>query len=225
MSETWIDRAQQRLDQLDITPEGASKAAGLSRGYLRGAMALGRSPRGDTMLRLARALKCRAPWLLTGELPVETGSEAPPSPPLAARGRRAAPRPHELPVLGSAAGSVLGTLQIGEPVEFVYCPPGLERVEGAYALRVTGTSMSPRFEHGDVIYVHPHREPVAGDYVVVQEREAAGRGVIAYVKQLSRVEDGSIVCRQHNPPAEVSFRRAAVLALHRVLTTNELLRV
>jgi len=166
--------------------------------------------RGESLSRLAPVLETTPHWLLTGEDAPATPRHAPP-----------APAAHELPVFGQVAGAALGaTLLSADPVETVPCPPGLARVRGAYALIVAGESMAPRWSTGDMVFVHPHRPPRPGDHIVVREKTAEGTRVT--VKRFDTWTDRDLVTTQYNPDGEVRFRRDAVDAVHRVLTTNEL---
>ena len=97
---------------------------------------------------------------------------------------------------------------------------GLARVRDAYALIVTGASMEPKYEAGDMVFLNPHRPPRRGDHVVIQE--AREGGIIVTIKRFERWTDGHLITTQYNPPSEVRFARDQIMAVHRVLTTNEL---
>lgn len=132
----------------------------------------------------------------------------------------------DLPVYGLAAGAFNGAAQISsDPVEWVPAPPALARVREAYALIVSGSSMEPRYAAGDVIFINPNRPPRPGDHVVIQVQAHDGATVETWLKQLMRVDETQVHARQYNPPATMSFRRAAVRRLHRVMTVNELLGI
>ncbi|HEX5934218.1 MAG TPA: S24 family peptidase, partial [Pseudorhizobium sp.] len=74
-----------------------------------------------------------------------------------------------IPVLGQTTAGPNGRFVLnGSEVGRVFTPPMLEGVEGAYAVRVYGTSMEPRYFAGETVWINP-REPVrAGDDVIVQ---------------------------------------------------------
>lgn len=129
-----------------------------------------------------------------------------------------------MPVYGLAAGAVIGAHVMSEhAVEYIPTPAALATVRDAYALIVTGSSMEPRYFSGDVIYLHPHRPVRPGDHVAIQEARADG--IYVSIKKFEKFTDGEIVTRQYNPAAEVKFNRKQVVAMHRVLTTNELMGV
>lgn len=135
--------------------------------------------------------------------------------------RRHVVAPHLIPVLGNAAGAVVGAMVLGEPIDQVERPPALLHVPDAYAVFISGDSMRPLHSSGDLRFVHPHKPPRAGDSVIVQTREA-GEGVCGWIKILDRQNGPWLICRQLNPEGEYKFNINSVLAWHRVLTTAEL---
>ena len=125
-----------------------------------------------------------------------------------------------LPVYGLAAGSVMGNLTMtNDPVEYVGRPAALAAVRDAYALIVTGSSMEPRYFAGEVIFINPNRPPRAGDHVVIQE--ALDGGTRVSIKRFEKMTETHVITTQYNPLAEVKFSRQQIIALHRVLTPNE----
>lgn len=138
-------------------------------------------------------------------------------------GERSAPPAPQIPVYGLAAGAFNGLSRMdADPVEWLDCPPALSRVKGAYALIVKGVSMEPRFQNGDLVFINPNRPPRPGDDVIIQVQVHAQAPTETWIKRLLREEAETLTVRQFNPLAEMSFKRAHVKALHRVLTVNEL---
>lgn len=130
----------------------------------------------------------------------------------------------DVPVYGTVAGSVIGQIAMSsEPTSWLLRPPGLMPKERVYALVVRGVSMEPRYREGDLVFVAPDRPRRAGDIVVVQTRNHDGADIQASIKEMARENVREVVARQYNPPAELAIRRATILAVHRVLTLNELL--
>ncbi|MCP1200085.1 S24 family peptidase [Notoacmeibacter sp. MSK16QG-6] len=126
-----------------------------------------------------------------------------------------------LPVYGLAAGSTIGQhVMSDDPVEYVSSPMALDTVKDAYALIVTGSSMSPAYEPGDYIFLHPYRTPRPGDYIAIQEMTDAG--IVVSIKRFLKLDDEWLLTQQFNPQSEVKFRRDRILACHRVLRSNEL---
>ena len=87
--------------------------------------------------------------------------------------------------------------------------PSLGR-EGAYALEISGDSMSPVYRDGDRIVVAPDMEPRRGDRVVVKTRDGE-----IMAKELSRLTAGKIELRSLNPeypPRNLDRRDVAWMA-------------
>ena len=57
---------------------------------------------------------------------------------------------------------------IGGQADQTPTPPNLIDVKGAYAIEMPGSTMSPTFRHGDILYVDPTRPATRGDDVVIQ---------------------------------------------------------
>lgn len=135
------------------------------------------------------------------------------------------PTQRQIPVYGLAAGSLAGqTFLQTEPIEYIAAPHGLATVRDAYALMVKGASMEPRYFSGDLIFIHPHKPVRQGDHVVVQIKGASAMPE-TWVKRFKADSENEIITEQYNPKAEIRFPRRQLLAMHRVLTVNELLGV
>ena len=186
------------------------------------------------VLTLARLFQVSPDWL-------EEGAGSPPGP--AGEGQVELPAPNvgpeilnvsptgalpaDVEVYGVAVGGGDGEFAFnGTVIDYVRRPPNISDARTVFAIYVIGDSMSPRFEHGDLIYVHKARPPRLGDDVVVElfgEAEAPGP---CYVKRLLKRTAQRVVLRQFNPPRddiEVPVER--VKHVYRVLTTGELLGV
>jgi transcriptional regulator with XRE-family HTH domain len=75
--------------------------------------------------------------------------------------------------------AAVSLVQLAEPlpsgvVEFVDAPSVRGKFPEAFALRVDGESMSPRFRHGDVVIAAPGRAVRQGQAALVQIRERVG---------------------------------------------------
>lgn len=224
-NETLKARVRERLKALDKTPRAASVDAGLHPDTIRNVLReRSRKPRADSLAKMARALECSVDWLMESQAspaPAETAplglwetADAPPS-------RTEMPR--DVPVLGTAAGSARGAFQVDmAAIDFVRRPPGIGTSRDVYALYVVGSSMSPRFEEGELIYVSERRPARVGDYVVVQTVRPDDGSVQAYCKRLVRRTDDTLHLDQLNPAAEIHLPMREVRAVHRILTLNEL---
>gem|GEM_PF-242085 len=243
MANTIADRIRERLNTMNLTAQGASLKAGLSRDALRKLLANeSQIPTGKTLTGLAQALEVSEQWILTGSNAIPDKVQDPASGSgtflhHAQRGRsevRAAnvplptrfDMPDDVPVRGTAAGSHLkGAFQFtSDAIDYVRRPPALMGARDIYALYVEGSSMEPQYFPGDLVYVHPHKPPRVGDVIVVQAavddaNVEATLGV--YVKRTEQF----LVILKRNPEAHVQLKRERVKAIHKVLTTNELFGV
>ena len=135
--------------------------------------------------------------------------------------------PQDVPVYGIAVGGNDGSFFLnGEIVDYVRRPAGASRAKAVYAIFVVGSSMSPRYEEGELVYVNPGRPPAIGDYVVVQlaDRDDGSPGV-ALIKRLTKRTGVSLTLSQFNPAKDIQIPLSDVKAMHHVMTTNELLGI
>jgi len=230
MPETLADRIQQRLDALNISERAASIAATGSDATIR-MIRTGKSvnPRSDTITKLAHVLQTTEQWLLNGTADNVTVAAEVAKQPTEVRpadqfgGRFDGAK--DVPVLGTAAGSELGkgAFQLTtDVVDYARRPYGLIGAPGVYALYVEGDSMSPKYEPGDIIFVHPHRKPLGGDYVVIQEPDSNNGDSRAFVKRLVKITSTTIRAQQYNPPATIDFIIRPGVTVHKVMNDVDL---
>lgn len=177
----------------------------------------------DLMRRVAGMLAGRGvdparALALAGTTPEAVGFEpvavpdAPPPRPRAAPTIVEFDRQRRLPVYGSAQAGPDGQRIDFDPIEWIDCPDGLRAVNGAFAMYVVNDSMEPKYEQGDMLYVHPTRPPRRLSHVVIVKTDGT-----ALVKRLVRVDVDDYVVRQYNPPCEYTIPRAEVKALYLVM--------
>ena len=98
----------------------------------------------------------------------------------------------DLPVLGVAVGGESGFFELnGNVVDYVERPAALFGAENAYAIFLVGTSMEPKYEEGQTLFVHPDRPARPRDYVVIEFQD--GR---AMVKRLIKRNTENITIEQ-----------------------------
>ena len=127
--------------------------------------------------------------------------------------------PRKIPVVGRVAGSPYGEghLIMTEVIDQTDCPPWLEDVQDAYALYVVGTSMVPRFYPGEMVFIHPWRQPRPDDFVVAQIRDSATDELHGYVKQFVGFDKKGLRLRQFHPKLDLpTIPAGTVHALHKV---------
>lgn len=132
--------------------------------------------------------------------------------------------PQDVPVLGTVVGGSQSDFHLnGDTVDWARRPPGLALVRDAYAVFVTGDSMAPRFEPGEMLFANPGRPPRSGDDVIVQiHPEDDGEPVPCFVKRFVKRTPSLVICEQFNPPRTVEYTLSAVLAIHRIMPLSEL---
>lgn len=225
MTDILRERLRQAIKDKGRKPSELAVAAGYGKDLLRDFLA--KPPRTgalgiDKLTRIAAELGVSVAWLTGEESSAKAVSNVEKflSTPMAEQVR-------DIPVYGTAAGSVLGAIALSnDAIEWLPRPPGLRGARDVYALYVVGSSMEPRWRPGDIIFVHPHRPVRRGDHVVIQIRNHDGAETQSWVKEFLRTApNGDTVARQYNPVAEVTFARGTVKAIHRVLTMNELFSV
>jgi len=206
--------------------EGLKKPGKSQRGL---AAALGIDPSGvSRLLAGTRELKAAELPKVEGYLGVradlsETAAALPPAmldiPSVAGMKR-------DLEVRGTAVGGDDASFEFnGDVVDYVRRPPGLAGARKAFAIYITGSSMSPRFEEGEIVFVHPGRPATPGCDVVVELHGRDGEPGPCYVKRLVRRTPTKLALAQFNPPKDLQVELSRVRVVYRILTPAELLGV
>jgi len=197
-------REEARLSQLDL-----ARMAGVSQ-QLIAAIETGRTRSTKFLPRIALALNKRPGELDADWLPVEEQHHAA-SP--ASLGER------DLPVFASAQGGEGQIIVSPDPMEIIPRPSPVAGVREAYAVYITGESMIPEFEPGDLAIVNPHLPPIAGVTCIFYGE--TGGTAHATIKRLRRQTPDAWHVRQWNPPAgmkeDFTLRRAEWPICHRTV--------
>lgn len=96
------------------------------------------------------------------------------------------------------------------------------REKNIYALYVVGDSMEPRYDEGDLVFVHMDRPPTIGCDVVVQVKDGEDEPITAYIKTLKRRTAKTLYLEQYNPKDVMEVPLSTVKSVHKILTTNEI---
>jgi len=127
-----------------------------------------------------------------------------------------------IPLYGTAVGGVDGQFELnGNILDRVKAPASLRNIDKAYAVRVAGDSMDPRYEDGETVYVDPTRRPTRNDYVVAQIRVEENGPPLAYIKKFVRWNSELLVLCQFNPVKELEFDGSQVESVHYILKSGE----
>lgn len=228
------DRIKERREAVGLSQQALGEAVGVTRGAVAQWEAGNNDPTLDKIQGLAQALKCSSEWLLTGTgvvmgtiEPIRLGerqadlSTTLPVPAVASM-------PIDLPEIGVAAGGSGGDFSVnGQTIDYKRRPPGLMSNRAAFAIRVIGESMYPRYEEGQLIYVDPKRPPRIGDDVLIELKpERGGEPGAAYIKRLLAKTPTKLRLGQFNPVREdIEIRHEDVLRVSTVLQLADLLGV
>ena len=127
-----------------------------------------------------------------------------------------------IPLYGAAVGGENGEFVMnGNKFDEIFAPPSLSGVSDAYAVRVVGSSMEPRYEDDETVFVNPKRKVVRGNYVVAQIHVDENESPLAYIKRLVSYTTEKLVLEQFNPPKLLEFDGAKVKSVHYVLKSGE----
>jgi phage repressor protein C with HTH and peptisase S24 domain len=127
----------------------------------------------------------------------------------------------KIPVRGQGMGDNDGYLiftkqKLGE----VLAPPGLTDVPDAYAVYVVGDTMLERYQHGEVVYVHPYLPVRKNDDCVIHIDAGDGGPPHGFVKRFVSMDEKTLKVRQLNPQKTLTFPRNKVLHVHRIVMSG-----
>jgi phage repressor protein C with HTH and peptisase S24 domain len=105
----------------------------------------------------------------------------------------------DLPIHASGEAGGGSITIFSDPVDWLPRPPLVAQVRNAYGLYVTGESMVPEFEPGDIALVNPHLPLITETTCIFYQ--ATKDETHATIKRLRRLSDDTWYLRQWNPPA------------------------
>jgi SOS-response transcriptional repressor LexA len=147
-----------KRDKADLSLREAAKIAGVSHTHIMEIEEGKKSPTFEKVMQILSAYHADIQDFLrvTGYLPVNVEP--------ASIGKT-----RKVPVISSVMagkwGEASDTFQPGQADEWTETEVKGQHV---FALRVTGDSMAPEFNEGDIVIVSPHHRAASGDYVVVK---------------------------------------------------------
>lgn len=110
----------------------------------------------------------------------------------------------------------------GETIDYVRRPPGIIGRKNVFALRVSNTSMEPKYDDGERVYAEK-RHPAVRDFVVVELHPLGdGRPSKSYIKRLVGMDATKITVEQYNPRGLLEFGRHEIKQIYRVIPEKEL---
>ena len=146
----------------------------------------------------------------------------------------------DVPILGTALGAdrIVDDMAVeqtflysDEHIGFAKRPVILDGRADVYAVYAQGSSMSPAFEEGDLVFAEVNRPPRIGDNVLVylrmkgDDHEADDNETARTVllKRLTARRASYHEFEQHNPKLTFTLDSKEVLKMHRVMTLTDLL--
>lgn len=209
--------------ELGVTPQAVS-------GWERGVD----KPESDKLVDLARILGADVGWLL-GEAGAQLtitkgltqGSQKPHIQPESlvhnARFGEQVSGFTRVPIRGRTMGGKDGALIFTAEEHYgdVEAPSKLSGVPDAYAVYVIGDSMLDRYQHGEVVFVHPYAPYKKGDYVAIQIKMDDHGTVHGWVKRFVSMDNRVLKVEQLNPKKVLTFPRSRVSAVHKIVFSGE----
>jgi hypothetical protein len=113
----------------------------------------------------------------------------------------------DLPVYASAEGGGGVIIITSEPIDVIRRPEPLLSVRDGYACYVIGDSMSPAYEQGDLLLIHPGRPARPGDDCAFIRDQGDGMQQ-ALIKRLLRSTPEKWRVRQFNPAKDFDLDRS-----------------
>jgi transcriptional regulator with XRE-family HTH domain len=131
--------------------------------------------------------------------------------------------PRDLPVMGiGECGPDGWSLWNGDIIQMAPRPPFLAGIPKGYAVYAIGSSMEPRYQAGELVYINPAKPPEPGCYVLVQIKPAHdGEAPRALLKRLVRRSGSKVTLEQFSPPKKFEIRASDIVSMHRVVGTGE----
>jgi len=185
--------------------------------------------RGETepksIVQLAQALGVSVTWLqsMHGEKTAGVSpddlqfSMAPAGGRAGARATAAHEPRQQLQVFASAQGGDEGAMTLSnEPVAWLPRDGRLEGIEEAYGCFVSGDSMEPAYEKGNILLVNPRAAINPGDDVVFMREDKSGTRYVL-IKRLVRRNESSWTVKQYNPPKTFTLSRKEWRKAHLVI--------
>lgn len=195
-------------------------------------IASGKTTNPRNLAKIASALEVTEAWLRYGS---ENGTPAGSQPPMITGGsfpdrraaRSSAAEAHQgfampadlndLPVYGVPAGMDGIELDLSDPVAFTGRPPMLYGNKRGFAVYMNGESMSPRFDHGEMLWIDPVQPPQIGDYVLTVTKDG-----FAIPRQLVASDAETITLLARNDDRESTEQRANIRHIYKIVGSRAL---
>jgi transcriptional regulator with XRE-family HTH domain len=210
------DRLRNLRTKKDLNQSELARAAGIKPQVVQ-LIESGRVLQSKHLFAIAHVLETTAEWLLTG------GHSSAAFIPVAAQLQdKSAHQSNSqatdtIPIYSSTAGTESGKfiIDITRIIGHVAPHPRQQRMHGAFAFYCVGDNMSPRYEHGDLIYCLPNQPMRPGEDIIMTfiNHDVA---VLARLLQQDR-KTKKITCEQFTPPKKQTFPVAEIVDIYLVV--------
>ena len=127
-----------------------------------------------------------------------------------------------IPVLATGEGGEDRFPWTGEIVDYVARPPHLGGATQAYAVYIVGSTMEPRYQFGEIVYVHPGKPIAPGAFVLVQTTPGQqGEMAQAFIKRFTKRTATKLTFEQYNPPKQTEVKVSDIATMHRIVGSAE----
>ncbi|UHC16039.1 helix-turn-helix domain-containing protein [Methylobacterium currus] len=124
----------------------------------------------------------------------------------------------DVPLYAAAEGGEGNLYLDREQIGTVQRPPLLQGVKDGYAIYLSGESMSPEFEPGDILLVNPRLPAISGNPCVFYSTHEDGVRILA--KRLISSSSSAWRVKQHNPIKEFDLLKSEWAICHRIISKN-----
>lgn len=214
MHEALRKRVAAEIERQGREMKEVSLAAGLGETYVRDFLKRGRG-KVENLLKVAEVLGHDQAWLMTGVQDLTSRAVLQPFRPQVVPGSELVGA-RDFPIYAAAEGGNGHLIVNFDPIEVVKRPAILEGVKGAYGLLVSGDSMEPAYDHGDMALVHPGLGPGRLVDVVLYDHPPNGDAE-AIIKRMVGWTEREWHLRQFNPAKDFPAFRADWPTCHRVV--------
>lgn len=223
MADTFHDRIQARIAELDTSLHAVSLAAGLDRGYLTKLIKRRSMPNSGALQKLAAALQMSPEKLLGG---LEEDHDIVAAIPKGIRKTRPETQTvaKDLPIRRSSSPLrddglfALASATTG----WLFRPPALAAFHDAYCFSVPNASLRPQFAPGDLALACPDKPTRKGDPVIIHlrdERDGARSSVGILAEDVGR----EVILTLHGHDGNTSHEIEEVSSVHKILSLAEIL--
>ncbi len=195
--------------------EDLAERIGISASYLSRLGSNSRSIKTQMLDKIAEALGMTTTEFY-GYLEDSKSSETRPAIPSKARALSLL-QPAQVPLYGdlNGVGDYIEAPQ--EHLDMIAGPQHLTETQGAYALRMPGTSMEPRYHEGETLFVAPHTAR-PGQYVVIQYDLETGE-FIWRVARYEKVSGSNRIFSRYNGD-DLTIPNERIRAIHEIVATG-----